>query len=51
MQRKTDNLIVEYYDKVKMVSDGIVATQFYQIENYVLTYIRMHLLQDIPFVK
>ncbi|MEI7727391.1 MAG: hypothetical protein WCK09_19940 [Bacteroidota bacterium] len=50
LQKKTDNLIITYYGKVKLVTDGLVATQFYQIENYILTYIRMELLHDVPFV-
>ena len=51
LQKKTDNLIVTYYDKVKGVSNALVATQFYQIENYILTAIRMQLLQNVPFVQ
>jgi hypothetical protein len=51
LQNKTDKLIATYYDKVKGVSDGVVATQFYQIENYILSMIRMQLLQDVPFLK
>ncbi len=51
LQKKTDNLIVTYYGKVKLVSDGIVATQFYQIENYILTAIRAEVLEAIPFLK
>ncbi len=51
LQKKTDNLIAVYYGKVKLISDGLVATQFYQIENYILTAIRMQLLQNIPFVE
>ena len=51
LQKKTDALIVSYYEKVKKLTDGIVATQFYQIENYILTYIRMKVLQEVPFVK
>jgi hypothetical protein len=50
LQKKTDNLIVTYYDKVKVISDGLVATQFYQIENYILTAIRMQILHNVPFV-
>jgi len=50
LQKKTDNLIAVYYTKVKMISDGIVATQFYQIENYILVMIRMQLLQNVPFI-
>jgi hypothetical protein len=51
LQKKTDNLIATYYGKVKAISDGIVATQFYQIENYILTGIRAQLLENIPFVE
>ena len=51
LQTKTDKLIATYYEKVKGVSDGIVATQFYQIENYILSMIRMEILQGVPFLK
>lgn len=51
LQKRTDALITTYYGKVKAVSDGIVATQFYQIENYILTGIRAQLLENIPFVE
>jgi hypothetical protein len=50
LQGKTDKLIAAYYEKVKGISDGIVATQFYQIENYILAIIRMQILQEVPFV-
>jgi hypothetical protein len=51
LQKKTDNLISTYYTKVKTATDGIVATQFYQIESYILTMIRMQILQNVPFVE
>ncbi len=51
LQVKTDKLIAAYYEKVKEVSDGVVATQFYQIENYILSMIRMQILQEVPFLK
>ncbi|MEI7725629.1 MAG: hypothetical protein WCK09_11025 [Bacteroidota bacterium] len=51
LQKKTDNLIVTYYGKVKLVSDGVVATQFYQIENFILTAIRAKILQNVPFLE
>jgi hypothetical protein len=51
LQKKTDNLIVTYYDKVKAVTDGLVATQFYQIEGAILVAIRAQILQNIPFVQ
>jgi hypothetical protein len=50
LQKKTDGLIVTYYGKVKLISDGLVATQFYQIESYILTAIRAKVLQNVPFV-
>jgi hypothetical protein len=50
LQTKTDKLIANYYTKIKGVSDGIVATQFYQIENYILAIIRMQILQQVPFI-
>jgi hypothetical protein len=51
LQKKTDALIATYYGKVKSISDGIVATQFYQIENYILAGIRAEILYQIPFVE
>lgn len=51
LQTKTDKLITTYYEKVKGVSDAVVATQFYQIENYILTMIRMKILEEVPFLK
>lgn len=51
LQKSTDDLIVTYYKKVKGISDGIVATQFYQIEHFILAMIRMQILQEVPFVE
>jgi len=51
LQKKTDDLIAVYYGKVKAISDGLVATQFYQIESYILGAIRMEILQKVPFVS
>ena len=51
LQKKTDKLIATYYKKVKGISDALVATQFYQVESYILTGIRMELLSEIPFVQ
>jgi Spy/CpxP family protein refolding chaperone len=51
LQVKTDKLIATYYEKVKGISDGVVATQFYQIENYLLSMIRTSILQEVPFLK
>lgn len=50
LSAKTDKLIASYYKKIKKVTSPIVATQFYQIENYFLVGIRMQILDNIPFV-
>ncbi len=47
----TDKLIVTYYHKIKKVTSPIVATQFYQIEAYILTAIRMEVLDGVPFLE
>ena len=51
LQKKTDGLITTYYGKVKAVTDGIVALQFYQMENYILSVIRAQVLEQVPFVE
>lgn len=51
LQQKTDKLISSYYGKILKISDGVVATQFYQIENYVLGEIRAAILETIPFIE
>jgi hypothetical protein len=47
----TDKLIATYYNKIKKVTSPIVATQFYQIEGYILTAIRLEILDRVPFIK
>jgi len=51
LQKKTDGLIVTYYGKIKTATDGLVATQFYQIEGYILTIIRAQILEAVPFLQ
>jgi len=51
LQQATDKLIVTYYDKIKKVTSPLVATQFYQIENFILSAVRAELLDEIPFVN
>ena len=48
---KQDKLINKYYKKVRSVTNAKVATQFYQIESYILTRIRYSILESIPFVE
>lgn len=47
--KKTDALLVSYYNKVKKVTSPVVALQFWQVEGYILTGIRMMVLEGIPF--
>jgi hypothetical protein len=51
LQGKTDKLIVSYFKKIKKATDPIVATQFYQIENYILSIVRIKVLNEIPLVE
>ena len=48
--KKRDALIKKYYTKVKKVTDAKVATQFFQIEQYILTMVRYSIFESIPFV-
>ena len=50
LQSATDELIVTYYGKVKKATSPIVAAQFYQIENYILSAVRAKILEEVPFV-
>jgi hypothetical protein len=51
LQKKTDNLLTTYYGKIRTATDGIVALQFYQMENYILAVLRAEILDNIPFVE
>ena len=45
-----DKLIDQYYKKVRKASGSKAATQFYQLENYILGAIRLFILDEIPFI-
>ena len=47
---KRDVLIRKYYAKIKKATNAIVATQFYQVEIFILTSIRLAVYENIPFV-
>jgi hypothetical protein len=51
LQESTDKLIRTYYKKIKKEVDPITAAKFYQIENYILTAIRMELQDAMPFIN
>ncbi len=51
LQTDTDKLIRTYYKKIKKEVDPLTAAQFYQIENYILTAVRMELHEVMPFIN
>jgi len=51
LQMVTDQLITEYYKKIKKVTSPKTAMRFWQMEQYILTVIRLELLENVPFVK
>ncbi len=49
LKTSTDKLIDSYYAKVKKASGSKVAAQFYEFENYILSVIRLEIMNNIPF--
>jgi hypothetical protein len=49
LKASSDKLIDTYYGKVKKASGSKVAAQFYEIENYIISTIRLEVLDNIPF--
>ena len=48
LSKKTDALIITYYNKIKKATNPIVALQFYQVEGYILSGIRLSVLEQLP---
>ena len=48
LQKKTDALLISYSKKIKKVTNPIVAFQFYQVESYILSGIRLSILEELP---
>jgi len=46
--KATDKLILTYYKKIKKVTNPVVALQFYQLEEYILSAIRVSVLESLP---
>ncbi len=46
----TDKLMVTYYKKIKKASGSKAAAQFFQIENYFSSAIRLSIYESIPFI-
>jgi len=49
-KKSLDVLIDQYYKKIHKDSGAKVAAQFYQFENYVLSAVRLEILESIPFI-
>jgi hypothetical protein len=48
LQKKTDKLVITYYNKIKKATNPVVALQFYQAEGYILSGIRLSILEELP---
>jgi hypothetical protein len=49
LKKSHDKLIDTYYAKVKKASGSKIAAQFYEFENYILSAIRLEIMNNIPF--
>jgi hypothetical protein len=50
LSAKREKLLTTYYGKIKKATNAKVATQFFQVEGYILTQIRSAIYEAIPFV-
>jgi len=48
LQKNTDKLLLTYYNKIKKATNPVVALQFYQVEGYILSGIRLSILEELP---
>ena len=48
LQKNTDKLLLTYYNKIKKATNAVVALQFYQVEGYILSGIRLSVLEELP---
>ncbi len=49
-KNSTDKLVNKYYKKIKAASGSRTAAQFFQIENYFVSAIRLAIYENIPFI-
>lgn len=49
-KKSSDGLIDKYYKKIHKASGSKVAAQFYHFENYLLSAIRVSILENIPAI-
>ncbi len=50
LRKKLDKLVFRYYGKIKTASGAEAAAQFYQLETYILSAVRLNILEEIPFI-
>ena len=48
LSKTTDKLLVTYHKKIKKATNPVVALQFYQLEGYILSAIRVSVLESLP---
>ena len=51
LQKSLDGIIALYYDKIKKAVGVTQASQFYQLESYLLSATRVYILGNIPFIS
>jgi hypothetical protein len=51
LSKKTDALLLSYYNKVKKTTNPINAIQFYQVETFILSGIRNQIVGELPFLE
>ena len=50
MAKANEKAILSYYKKIKKSSGSKAAAQFYHLENYFLSAIRLTILESIPVI-
>jgi hypothetical protein len=48
LSKKTDALLTSYVGKIKKVTNPVVSMQFYIVEGYILSGIRLSILEQLP---
>jgi hypothetical protein len=50
-RKKTDKVLDTYYKKISKATSPMIGLQFFQVESYILTAVRMYILDQVPFVS
>ena len=51
IKQKSDDLLLDYYSKIKVKSGVRIATKFYMMERYFQNVVRINYMREIPFVN